>query len=183
MTPRMSYEGFDLSPTIRAAASAELQADLTSGSSFKSNRVRADAMPNYFNRLAAALDSCDDLWLIDQFRANNCIVRPKYLTKTGKYLTTPKNAEEVLGLGEFKRYCVRGVCLDALARGVPDLEYYRARESMIHRAESDMLVGTTVTAEVLLALSREMTDGEPYSGPPCEFGSGLSVRISKVLEA
>lgn len=173
----------ELTPSVRAGALAELAADRVGGQVFKSARVYEDRQEIYFSLLHEALQERDDGWLAGQLTLRGCMMA-QYLTKTHRLLKTPCNAAELLAYGEFKRYYIRGVCVNALAHGKADVEFYRAHESMIHRAESDFLIGTTTDAEALLRSLRTLSeDGEPFNGPPCQFGSGLCVRTLAPIDS
>jgi hypothetical protein len=98
---------------------------------------------------------------------------------TGGYTTAkvPINAPDMMAEGEFNRFYARGLCLRAIAEGIPTVTVYRAKEVNNPRPESEALIGTHVSAEQLLQDLRQHTGTDTDLGLPGGPNSGLSVRL------
>jgi hypothetical protein len=99
-------------------------------------------------------------------------------TKSGViWAKVPITAPQTMAEGEFNRFYARGLCLRAIAAGIPNLVIYRAKQVENPRSVSLALIGQSVTAEKLLNDLRENIGTDTALGLPPGPNSGLSVRL------
>lgn len=89
----------------------------------------------------------------------------------------PVTAPDTLAEGEFNRFYVRGLCLRAIEKGIPEMEVYRGKPVRQPRPESKAMIGKRISAQILLEDLRQSPGVEPALGLPPGPNSGLTVRL------
>lgn len=177
----MPLQYFDLTPETRRLMAAELDLDIAAPeddrpylSSFLSDAGKQRWVPE----LRLAIDSGDDRSLANAI-AGGGFLNSHYIQnrKTGPVQAKiPITAPETLAEGEFNRYYIRAICVQAAARG-EEILVYRARYSSSPRAESIRLEGKTLDPQSVLADLRANPGVDSALGLPPGPNSGLSARL------
>lgn len=165
---------------VREHMSNELKVDQAAGKLFVSNRLTPLGGQKWPGLLLVAVEQHDDEWLAGQLRANRLIIAQEQRRKpSGGYTmaAVPATAPDTLAEGEFNRFYIRGVCLQAIKIGRPTVEVYRAKAVGAPRAESIAKVGTHISPERLLADLRQNLGIDTALGLPAGPNSGLSVKL------
>lgn len=89
----------------------------------------------------------------------------------------PVTAHETLAEAQFNQYYMRALSRAALAHGVERLEVYRAKAVERPRAESERMIGTYLSPQVVLDELRRTIGVEPELGLPLP-NSGLCLRLA-----
>ena len=157
----------------------EIERDLQQSCLYKSPRLSPQGESEYPQLLRDAAASGDDGSLAAELsipgRLN--VTEPRK-TKSGvTFVKVPVTAPQTMAEGEFNRFYARGLCLRAMAEGIPDLVIYRAKEVENPRSVSLSLIGQTVAAEKLLQDLRNSIGTDTALGLPPGPNSGLSVRL------
>lgn len=95
--------------------------------------------------------------------------------RNGKVNKVPKSAAKIFAEGEFNRFYIRAVCLEAISNGDENVEIYRGRASKEERPQSNSKIGQTVNAKKLLEDLRINIGASPLILP--EVNSGLTVKL------
>jgi hypothetical protein len=164
----------------RGYMAAEIKADIAATRLYLSNRLNGRGRADYAQLLQQAAEGRDDSWLANELRSNGGLneMEERRKPKGGTTMVrVPVTAPETLAEGEFNRFYIRGLCLRALAAGIPDLIIYRAKEVDIPRAESVAKIGHRVPAQALLADLRANPGVDTALGLPPGPNSGLSARL------
>lgn len=88
----------------------------------------------------------------------------------------PSNAHNTLAEGEFNRFYLRGLCLEALQQGKM-IEVYGAKAVNQPRAASQALIGMQLNPNQLLLDLRTNIGVDTALGLPAGPNSGLSGRM------
>jgi hypothetical protein len=155
----------------------ELENDLAQNDLYLSSRLNPKGLANWHVLLGEAIDAHDDAWLAARLQEDALLNAVEVNRKTGTTKRVPSNANETLAEGEFNRFYIRGVCVRAIAEGFPDVIIYRAKAASQPRMESQELIGTTISAEGLLADLRKNIGIETALGIPPGPNSGISVHL------
>lgn len=173
----MSFTYKNLTQSVRDKMIDEINLDINYSSLYMSDRLTEKGKQRWSDLLKIAAKRHDDSWLTNELKKNRLLRQTEdRIDKTGKLNTVkvPSNAAKLLSQGEFNRFYMRAVCLEALERGVPRLTIYRARASSRPRAESEARINTEIEAQELLKqLRKEFSFLE--SDFPVGPNSGLSV--------
>lgn len=167
----------NLTTTIRNHMLAELKADAQRGAVTGSKRFTALGVEKWRGVLHDALANGTPESLIEALSAGGWF-EEKEATHTPKGAPNIKNvssdAAKMLGRGEFNRYYMRAVCLDAMASAHAEVEVYRAYD--VAEPRGGPAEGSRFGAASLLDdLRRNVGKGtDSRLGAP---NSGLSVRV------
>ena len=82
-----------------------------------------------------------------------------------------------LSEGEFNRFYMRGLCERAKEEGHTHVLLYRAKFAEHPRAESEVLIGSEIEVDQLLADLRKHIRIDTALGLPPGPNSGLSIRL------
>ena len=159
----------------------ELERDVASGSLYLSSRLTDQGRLEWPFILRAAMENGDDSSLAGHLRAPGRLnaTETRRRPKGGVTIAdVPVTAPENLAEGEFNRYYARGLCLRAIADGIPEVEVCRAKEVRQPRPESTAMIGTRLDAAALLEDLRTHQGVEPALGLPPGPNSGLSVQLA-----
>jgi hypothetical protein len=141
-----------------------------------SERGRAE-----FERLLrAAISAGTEASLADELAASERVIPPERWQKHGEEQPLPARrvaTATALAQDELHRFYARGLCRQALARGLHTLVICRARPATPARANSDAMVGVRIDAVSLLEDLRASPDLRRPSGLPSYRDSGLSIRL------
>ena len=173
----LSLENLD--SITREYMHSELESDISNGTVYFSPRLIESGHSQYVVALRKAIIDFDDPWLAEQIRLGSILKdREQRRTRNGTTMAkVPATAPDTLAEGEFNRYYIRGLCLRAIADGIPELEIYRAKEVAIPRSDSQLLIGSKESVDILLRNARVMPGSEDALGLPHGPNSGLSVRL------
>jgi len=172
----MSIHYTDLNPLTRKHMVDEIQSDIESTRLYYSSRFSPNGRAFWAPLLIEAAKEHDDGWLADQLTNRGCFLHYVQDNRTGKLRKVPSDAAELLADGEFNRFYARGLCLNAITRGIPHVQVYRGKEVSQPRPESERLIGTKVPVEALLNDLRIHVGIETALGL-AQPNSGLTIRI------
>ena len=170
----MSLEYLNLTSTVRAHMMEELLRDIEDGSLYESRRLTDDGQQNWSCLLSEAIREHDDEWLAEQLRANDYLNQFTHTVRGPRRM--PSNAPDTLAEGEFNRYYIRGVCLEAQQKSCL-VQIYRARTSSMPRRQSQALIGTTQNPTEILQDLRDNPGSGTMLGVPAGPNSGISVTL------
>lgn len=161
-----------LNDEARFFAVKELLADYEDENLYLSPKLASGKMLNYFEGLVQALFYGNDSTFVQYLIEQNCL--------TAEALKQ-SNAAEVLAYNEFKRYCIRGTCLQSI-KGSNLLRVYRARESKNPSKYSNQRIGDIITPEKMLAIAKIRPNTKTGEEKGIEYeilrpNSGLCVEI------
>lgn len=170
----------NLDATTRRLMVQEFEHDLQNNTLYISPRLNATGIQQYPQLLKDSLTNYDDAWLAQALRRGELFNTTEARRKpTGGFTNAkiPVTAPETLAEGEFNRFYVRGVCLRVIEEGRHEVEVYRAKAVSTPRYESEVKIGTLVSAQQLLDDLRTHQGIDTALGLPAGPNSGLSVRI------
>ncbi|SRR5258708_14975014 len=164
----------------RSKMVSELDADIGAGTLYISARLSPQGRTRYPVLLREAMQSHNDAWLAGKMRAEGLFSDTETRqTKKGPITArVPVTAADTLAEGEFNRFYARGLCRFAIDSRIDRVTVYRAKEVAVPRAESEQMIGTTVSATALLSDLRTHTGMDTALHLPPGPNSGLSVRLS-----
>lgn len=175
----MSLDLAHLDERTRLYMLAELDADIASGTLYRSPQLTEDGQRDYQRLLRDALLSGTAASFADELTRWGA-VRPlgKWQHARDAIPTDAVTAASaLLAEREFHRFYLRGLCLRAINEGVPSLVIYRAKAAVPGRSSADAMIGIRITAGSLLEDLRGVFDSWPPNGLPQCRDPGLSVRL------
>jgi hypothetical protein len=179
----MSFTFCDLGGTTRGLMLSEVEADIASGTLTESRRFSAEGTAAYPDLLREAVRVGDEDTLRESLASGPYFVAKEWVNKepNGYWKSVPSTAAQTFAEGEFNRFFVRGLALEALSKGDELLEVYRAKLVADPRPESEALIGASFQPASLL------TDLRANQGVETAIGlarpnSGLSARIKGLPE-
>jgi hypothetical protein len=158
----------------------EFKEDLEKGSLYISERLNDHGKERYPELLKNAIISGTEESL------SNDLLRGNYFNETeqrrnsnGIYraVKVPRNANVVLAEGEFNRYYIRSICIQAINNGTNRIRVYRAKETNDRRPESEEKIGNLFDANVILEELRNTYNFDKVIKIPSGPNSGLSVDL------
>lgn len=170
----------DLDERTRQYMAEEVRRDVAAGTLYLSERLSEAGRRDYLTLLEEAVRSQNDDWLASQIRHGSRINATEQRRKPKGGFTTanvPVTAPETLAEGEFNRFYIRGLCLRAIADGIPALEVYRAKAVDRPRPESETKIGSKVNPTTLLNDLCANPGVDTALGLPAGPNSGLSVKL------
>lgn len=170
-----NFEFRNLTQETRSMMLTEVDSDQASGVLYPSACFNETGPGIYPVLLREAITSFEEAWLGDQLRTKGCFGE-RYVDSNGKDSKVPTNAHERFAQGEFNRFYIRSLCLQALSNPDKRLIVYRARESSFKRPESEAKIGKTVSAQEVLDDLRTSIGTGTFFGVP-EANSGLSLEL------
>lgn len=169
----------DLDQQVRQHMLEELATDVQTGNLYMSQRLSEKGHQDYPGLLEEAIRGKNDGWLEIELRQEGRINATEHRRKPKggiSIVQVPITAAETLAEGEFNRFYIRGLCRDALANGLAEVEVYRAKDVANPRQESQRMIGRLVSAQGLLEDLRSHPGVDTALGLPPGPNSGLSVR-------
>lgn len=154
---------------------SELESDIGGERVYISSRLTETGAQLWPNLLAEAIQLYDDAWLAAQLQTRGCLNEYEPNPRTGGVKKVPYDASVTLAEGEFNRYYARGICARAVSEGIPEVEVYRGKEVSNPRIESEMKIGTCVSAIELLNDLRNSVGVATALGVPSGPNSGITV--------
>jgi hypothetical protein len=158
---------------------AELEADVATGTLYRSQQLTDEGQRDYQRLLRDALLTGTVTSFADELLRWGA-VRPLGRWQHSKE-ALPSDAisaaSSLLAEREFHRFYLRGLCLRAIDEGVPTLVIYRAKPAIPGRASADAMIGIRITVGSLLEDLRGVFDSWPPNGLPQCRDPGLSVRL------
>ncbi len=176
----MAFTFQNLDEKTRAQMAQEIQADISSGKLYMSNRLTPQGRAQYPALLLEAALAHNEAWLAQEIRSRGLLNATETKNKPNGGTTTaavPVTAPVTLAEGEFNRYFARGLCLRAIAEGRTHLEVYRGKDVASPRAESAVKIGVQLVAKALLDDLRMHQGVDTALGLPPGPNSGLTVRF------
>ena len=175
----MKFNFENLDNETRTLMTSEIKSDLSKGQLYFSKRFNENGHKLYPQLLLDAVNSGDEESLSIALKQNNCFSDNE--AQNGKngvtYAKIPETASQTLAESEFNRFYIRGLALLASTMG-QTLTIYRARHSDNPRPESEMRIGSIVSAEKLLSDLRNSIGVDTALGLPAGPNSGLSVKLT-----
>ena len=174
----MSFVFCDLGDTTRGLMLSEVEADIASGTLNESKRFSAEGAAAYPDLLREAVRAGDEDTLRESLASGPYFVAKEWVNKepNGYWKSIPSTAAQTFADGEFNRFFVRGLALEALSNGAELLEVYRAKWVADPRPESEALIGACFQPVSLLGDLRANQGVETAIGL-ARPNSGLSARI------
>jgi hypothetical protein len=168
----------DLNDATRTAMLDEAEADIEAGTLFVSRRLNGRGMSRWPRILIDAIRSGDPESLASSIRTESLLVDREISHRNGQSYEkkVPVNAAETLAEGEFIRFYMRAVCIQALSAGTK-VRVYRAKAVMNPRLESEDKIGNVVDPTELLEDLRRNIGVDTFLGLPPGPNSGLCVRL------
>ncbi|WP_426764334.1 hypothetical protein ACP3TD_17955 [Pseudarthrobacter sp. 1G09] len=172
-------ELLNLDKPVRNHMSQEIERDVQGGVLYVSRRLTDEGASSWPDLLLAAAVSGTPKSLAESLFSTSALRLTETSQRNGKQYekAVPINAAETLAEGEFNRFYIRAVCLQATKLGHDDVEVYRAKAVVNPRIESEDLIGSRFSAGRLLGDMRTSTWAESVFGLPPGPNSGLSVKI------
>ncbi len=172
----------NLDEVTRQYMRAEAQSDIDRNRLYTAQRLTPQGTRAYPDLLLDAIDRGTPASLTGELRRNGRIYDQEPYTRSGvtRYRNVPYTAAETLAEGEFNRYYIRGVCLRAIAEGIPHVQVYRAKAVVNPRPESTAKIGQWMDPSTLLDDLRTNNSVESLNtvfGVPAGPNSGLSVHF------
>ena len=167
----------DLTSDIRDLMVEEIQADVASGKVYLSKRLTPAGRREFGSLLTQAAQSESSTWLASSLRPLMAATEPGHFRNgvQGRPRKVPANAHQTLAEGEFNRFYIRAICLEAIRNG-RDVEVFRAKDVTHPRPESEALLGRRLDPAQLLDELRASNRVDTALGVPPGPNSGLSVR-------
>ena len=167
-----------LSNAVRRKMLNEISLDESSGTIYISQRLAAGKRDAWINLLKEAASSHTDTWLEQQIRTNNLLLTQEpRKTKNGTTMAqVPSNAPEMLSEGEFNRYYMRAVCVQAIEDSQNEVVIYRGKAVEKPRPESQAKIGTKIPPNRLLDDLRRNPGVDTALGLPSGPNSGLTIK-------
>lgn len=168
-----------LDDTTRPLMLSEIKKDDSTGKIYISNYLNEIGCLRWLPFLKQAAESGTDDSLADTLRRANCfkvkVERKKPMGGT-TLVFVPVTAAQTLAESQFNMYYIRAIALRAIDMG-QGLLVYRAKEVEVPRSESELMIGRTLDARVVLEVLRETRGVEPSIHIPMP-NTGLTVRLS-----
>jgi hypothetical protein len=174
----MSFVFCDLGSTTRGLMLSEVEADIASGTLNESKRFSEEGVAAYPDLLRDAVRAGDEETLRESLASGPYFVAKEWVNKEpkGYWKSIPSTAAQTFAEGEFNRFFVRGLALEALSSGAELLEVYGAKSVADPRPESEAMLGACFEPASLLADLRANQGVETAIGL-ARPNSGLSARI------
>jgi hypothetical protein len=176
----MGLDLVNLDEETRRFMLEEVERDIAIDELFISTRLNGSGVTAFPGLLKAACQEFNDEWLARELRDGllNETLQARKPRGTEYYAKKmPFDAPDTLAEGEFNRFYARGLCKRALVNGIPELEIYRAKAVLNPRSASQAKIGSTISAEALLADLRTSQGMDTALGLPPGPNSGLSVKL------
>lgn len=164
---------------VRGYLVAEIESDRDAGTLYPSKNLNPEGLKKWPALLVKAALDGDTQTLADALRTNGCMLDYTTRQQGGKTIDVKvrHDAPEMLAEGEFNRYYARAVCRRALDDDPSaSVEVYRAKAVEVPRSSSEALLGSHVSASVLLDDLRQGSLDAALKVPNGP-NSGLSVRL------
>lgn len=175
----MAFNFPNLDEKTRQSMLDELNYDIQHDSVYISSRLNTHGEANYILFLKQAISNGNETSLCNTL-AHNCLNSTENRKKSSGGYTiakVPSNANEVLAEGEFNRYYIRALCLQAISES-RQLKIYRAKSVRTPRIESQQQIGQFVLdPNKLLQDLRTHMGVDPALHLPPGPNSGLSVQL------
>jgi len=165
------FNFLDLNDNIRKHMINEIELDISKNKLFISDRLTEEGKMKFPSLLSETVQSSSEAELT--LKISNLIKETEIVN--GKESKVPKNAASLLAQGEFNRFYIRAICLEALKKGGKNVEIYRGRQSSWARPESELKIGNQLNANDLLEDLRTNIGTTPKILP--EVNSGLTVKL------
>ena len=176
----MSLNLVDLNTSnVRSLMLQEFDADVKGGTVYRSPRLKPTAHQIYFVLMRYAIDAGDSATLARSIQVGAYLQSTYQRRKPkGGYSTVkmPSNAHTTLAEGEFNRFYLRGLCLEAIQQRNM-IEVYRAKAVRQPRSASQALIGTQFNPTQLLTDLRTHIGVDTALGLPSGPNSGLSGKM------
>lgn len=150
----------------------EINSDIGNDKLYSSNRLNKNGKENYTHNLLESVKNGNEETFTSLLTQDNFNETELVKEKSKKI---PSNAASLLCQSEFNRYYIRAICLRAINQNQDEIEIYRGRESSWARPESEILIGTYLSATDLLEDLRNSIGISPKLFP--EINSGLTVKL------
>lgn len=173
------FEFKDLDPATRLEMVAAINEAQTTGNIYESARFNQAGRDQWLTLLLEAATSHNEHWLAFQLEARALMKDFEGArTPSGGYTTkhVPHTASETMADGQFNRFYILGLCRRARAAGHTHLVVYRAKAVADPRPESQALIGTSMSIDVIETQLKDTKSS--FKSPLVKPNSGLSVRIS-----
>jgi len=174
----MKFNFNNLDEQTREFMISEIKSDIDNERLYLSKRFNEKGIELYPNLLIDAVSSGDEETLAIALNDNDCFLDKE--PRNGKngitYAKVPVTASITLAESEFNRFYIRGLALKS-QENKQRLRVYRARFSDNPRAESEMIIGNEVDADILLNDLRSNIGVDTALGLPSGPNSGLSVEL------
>ena len=158
---------------------AEIESDIENGSLYISPRLTEECSVLYAGILKdAAMSGNEETLAAELSKTGRLKTHEPRKTKNGTTMVkVPVTAHQTLGEGEFNRFYMRGLCARAKKEGHSHVLVYRAKHVENPRAESEVLIGTTLEVDALLSDLRTHIGTDTALGLPPGPNSGLCIRL------
>jgi hypothetical protein len=175
----MSLDLLHLDARTRQCMLAELDADVATGSLYRSPQLSDAGSEQYQGLLRAAIESGAEDTFAEALARHDAVRRPNRWQHAREVGPDEALADVTFRIAErdFHRFYIRGLCCRALEQGVDLLVIYRARPADPGRAAMDSMIGVRISVRSLLEDLRGAFRTLPPHGLPQCRDPGLSVRL------
>lgn len=176
----MAFNFYHLNELTRKTMLEEVQSDIKKDNLYPSKRFNETGINNYPAILCHHVQHGTEVSLGEALRKQDCFKTHEQRNTRGKItlVKVPETAHLTFAEGEFNRFYIRSLCVEALLRKV-DLIVYRARTSENPRSESEALIGSLIDPKKVLVDLRSNIGVDTVLGLPMGPNSGLSVRFAE----
>lgn len=169
-----NFNFLNLTDSVRNKMLSEVEMDISKGELFISPRLNVNGIKEYPNFLKDSIKNGNEEFLEALIAQSNSLNETE-VYGDGKTRKVAKNAALLLAQGEFNRFYIRAVCLEAIENSIDSVEVYRARESSQSRPGSELMLGEQINPNKLLEDLRTSIGVTPKILP--DVNSGLSIKI------
>ncbi len=150
------------------------------GQIYYSVRFNSAGKQQWLDLLQQAARDHDEQWLAEELEGRRLMKGLETSERpVGGYSIrhVPEIAALTFAEGQFNRFYMLGLCRRAKAESVPELEVYRAKDTLEPRPGSDLLIGARIPVPIL---QEQLGDIQAsFKSMLIQPNSGLSVRIPR----
>ena len=174
----------NLNARIRVLMAQEVDLDISTGNLYFSKRFTDTGRQVYPSLLLEAVKYHNDDWLAQELNSHGCFKTGEVRrSRNGNFNVahTPFTAGETLAEGEFNRFYMRGLCVEAMEDRIPEVVVYRGKYVEQPRPESEALIGMRIPASKLLEDLRSLPGSRMQYGIPAGPNSGLTICLPETI--
>lgn len=171
----MAFEFKNLDAKTRQIMLDEFENDCQSGHWYKSPRLSPIGIEKYPELVKESFKFGTEETLVSSIKAGYHLNAKEMSHRNGNPYekAVARNANQILGEGEFNRYYMIALCKRAQEEN-KQIRVYRARASSFTRDESEALIGHFLNAESTLNLLKDINNRDNHLPQP---NSGITLEL------